>query len=388
MVLSEGGGIRAAYWSAKLLAYLQSANTNFSKYVFGIYGVSGGSFGASIFTSLLKYSETLPAEKTGHFIERLSGNIIGKDFLSPLIASMFTEEILQYIIPFPISGFDHAKVFEKTWEYHWSNEVQKEGQKNTNSAAFDGPFLSLWKDNRDYHIPALFLGVTQVENGYPYLICNISFTNTGISNKPGEPGLGLIHDVYYYTAVKDLRISTASLLSARFPYVGPAGILSKNSQTAGFVDGGYFDNTGANAAYQILTAIADKIENGADDPAAAKFKAKVLPIVIYLRNNPDTPETHDSGRAALYQLTAPIKAIFQVQSSHTANAVQRLKSYISMNSGYFIDVPLDSAGINDNDSLEVPMGWALSRAVQEQIDRQVTNTAEQKCRIILDMLPK
>ena len=49
----------------------------------------------------------------------------------------------------------------------------------------------------------------------------------------------------------DLRLSTAALLSARFPIISPAGVL-RNDADASFgdrvVDGGYFENSGLSTA--------------------------------------------------------------------------------------------------------------------------------------------
>ena len=39
----------------------------------------------------------------------------------------------------------------------------------------------------------------------------------------------------------NMKLSTAAILSSRFPYVSPAGKINKNY----YVDGGYFDNSGA-----------------------------------------------------------------------------------------------------------------------------------------------
>src|SRR2546430_5527245 len=42
IVASEGGGIRAAYWSATVLRAIPDRNANFASHLFGISGVSGG----------------------------------------------------------------------------------------------------------------------------------------------------------------------------------------------------------------------------------------------------------------------------------------------------------------------------------------------------------
>jgi len=53
IVAAEGGGIRAAYWTATLLAAIQEKEPRFARHVYAISGVSGGSVGALVFDALL-----------------------------------------------------------------------------------------------------------------------------------------------------------------------------------------------------------------------------------------------------------------------------------------------------------------------------------------------
>ena len=53
IVATEGGGIRAAYWTAAVLGEIQDKNPNFAAHLFAISGVSGGSLGAAVFEALL-----------------------------------------------------------------------------------------------------------------------------------------------------------------------------------------------------------------------------------------------------------------------------------------------------------------------------------------------
>ncbi|MBN2735989.1 MAG: DUF998 domain-containing protein [Spirochaetales bacterium] len=263
MILSEGGGIRASYWSACLMGRLQKECPDFSKYVFAIQGVSGGSFGATVFTSLLKVykdhpeeMDLLSAEDAKKGIYQLKAKeVIGKDYLSPVITAMFTREIIQFLLPFPIESFDHAKVFEKVWEDNWPMAVtlHEVGDKT-----YSGGFTSIWKNDPNHFIPPAFLNITKVENGNPFAISPIIFSEK--QENGAFSSLGLTKDFYDYINNAEIRVSTASLISARFPYVGPAGLVYEKGATTGFVDGGYFDNTGANLAQAIFTYIKSNLE--------------------------------------------------------------------------------------------------------------------------------
>ncbi len=53
IVTTEGGGIRAAYWTATVLGTIQDTDEAFAKHLFAISGVSGGSLGAAVFDGLV-----------------------------------------------------------------------------------------------------------------------------------------------------------------------------------------------------------------------------------------------------------------------------------------------------------------------------------------------
>src|SRR5262249_54958197 len=52
LVTAAGGGIRAAYWSAAVLATLQDRRGGFDRHIFAISAVSGGALGASTYKAL------------------------------------------------------------------------------------------------------------------------------------------------------------------------------------------------------------------------------------------------------------------------------------------------------------------------------------------------
>src|SRR5262249_6224384 len=52
VIAAEGGGIYAAYHTAKILSRIQDLCPNFAQHVFAISSVSGGSLGAGVFTAL------------------------------------------------------------------------------------------------------------------------------------------------------------------------------------------------------------------------------------------------------------------------------------------------------------------------------------------------
>src|SRR5205823_52027 len=63
LVAAAGGGIRAAYWTAGLLAFRQDNEPTFAHHAFALSGVSGGSLGSVVFAGLLHEQQQAVTQK-------------------------------------------------------------------------------------------------------------------------------------------------------------------------------------------------------------------------------------------------------------------------------------------------------------------------------------
>ena len=102
-------------------------------------------------------------------------------------------------------------------------------------------FLAL-KSDTQYQLPILCINVTRMQDGNPGVVSNVKLDSINFNNRVDV--LGLMPDD------KDISISTAAIMGARFPYVSPAGRIDQEFREGSakphyFVDGGYFDNSGA-----------------------------------------------------------------------------------------------------------------------------------------------
>ena len=150
IVATEGGGIRAAYWTAAVLGEIQDKNPNFAPHLFAISGVSGGSLGAAVFDALL--AEPNP----GSFkFKDKAHDILSQDFLSPTLAAMLYPDLVQRFLPFPIPYFDRGRALERGWENAWHDTMGND--------RFADSFVDLWKPGSREWMPALFLNGTSVE---------------------------------------------------------------------------------------------------------------------------------------------------------------------------------------------------------------------------------
>ena len=280
IVATAGGGIRAAYWTATVLGRLQDENPKFRNFLFGISGVSGGSVGATVFTTLLEDGtdgldttlclvEGSDKDKTA-FVRKAyecgGQEVLGKDFLAPTVAALLFPDLMQRF--FPLSWFpDRAKALEEGWERAWGDVGFAEDTWTRRT------FSQLLTSTQSTpHLPSLFLNGTHVESGKRIITSNLKID-----------GLNFLDTYdYYELASGDLLPSTAALNSARFTYVSPAGTLKLQKKPVGhIVDGGYFENFGATTAEEVLAAVVAALE--------AEGK-KARPILIQISNDPELGE--------------------------------------------------------------------------------------------------
>jgi hypothetical protein len=355
IVATEGGGIRAAYWTATLLAAIQEKEPAFARHVYAISGVSGGSLGAVVFDALLaqvpgaggKLCEVGGKAETS--LERCAAQVLGVDFLSPTVAALLFPDLVQRFLPFPVERFDRARALEGSWEEAW--------RTRTGNDRLAEPFDALWTGDRAYRIPSLLLNATWVETGKRMIASNLP-VDAGIFNDTA--------DVFSFIDYP-VPASTAAHLSARFTYVSPAGSLRKrNEKTAAHVvDGGYFENSGTATALDVISALYAQGE-----------KLKLDFIVVYVNNDPGEQETSTAEPARpaahrwLTELMSPIDALFNTRVARGTYSQSLTKEFVEA------DAPRGDKrrryfhfGLKQ-EKFAPPLGWFLSAKSRHSIDDQ------------------
>jgi hypothetical protein len=285
-VAAEGGGARAAYWTGLVLNDLQRASYGeFSKHLFALSTVSGGTLGATAFLGSLAHPNAPPAALQ---------TFTGDDFLSPILAALLFPEVIQRFWPWPIDPFDRSNAFEDSLEASW--------QKIFQSDDFSKDFLGFWTPDSERTGPAIFMNSTIVESGIPFVISNLDLPVP-------------YHERSYYAFdqnrlyhITSLPLSAAVHLSSRFSYVNPPAALYGRISNAALssreecvdpnstcaheivpwgrlVDGGYYDNSGTETLLDVILAtkrIVDQLPP--KDPLRA-----VVPeyLVLVLTNGAD-----------------------------------------------------------------------------------------------------
>lgn len=356
IIAAEGGGIRAAYWTAGILSAIQDQQPSFREHIYAVSSVSGGSLGAAIYLAMI--SDTLDNNSSFDYTA-VSAAILGEDFLSPVVSSLVYPDLLQRILPLPIYRFDRARALEASWEKAWK-EVRQNDQMSRG-------FLKLW-DTHPYRVPAFFLNTTQVETGTRAIISNVR-----IGDEFGQtPDLGELTE--YRT-----RLSTATLLSARFPFVTPGARLYHNPDIGFFgkwfssqddvwghiVDGGYFENSGAATAYDILSSL---------ESFERSHNIRLYTLVV--KND---PKLKNKPMLWLNELREPPTSLLKARSARVPYSIDVIKNHLGEDSV----IPLNMRASRK----EVPLGWTLSLSARKRVEDEIEKAMQgESVRKILGLL--
>lgn len=359
LVATAGGGIRAAYWTGIVLGRLhdKAPQGHFNRQLFALSGVSGGSVGATVYRAISAIDDN----------EAVTDNIkavLGRDYLGPVSAGLLYPDAVQRLLPVAMLQ-DRAKVFEQSLEQGFSKAL---GNKVT---GLDSSFVhsALFKEDRPW--PALFLNSTWSDNGRRIVAATL------------QDAPGVLYKDLLQTLGQDMRLSTAAHNSARFPLVSPAGSWEPKDNNQNDVDlqrlqdGGLFENYGAETAIELL-GIAKK--NFAD--ANMPFN----PLVILITSDPKLSEN-----LADFQYNKPIQFAAEVLSTPNTyanvrlgrgeEAASRLEKWAHNHMAETEETNFVSFRMCPGNSPleEPPLGWALSKNAQENIEAYLNKPA-QDCR--------
>lgn len=388
VVAAQGGGIYAAYHTATFLARLQDYCPSFKNHVFAISAVSGGSLGAAIFSSQMA-ADGAPAAgaapskpcapleriwQTQRFQDSIrpriieashedrAAGILKDDLLAPLVSRTLFPDAIQRLLFFKVPPFDRARGLEASFIASWR------GQYPEAANPFEKDYLTSWDSKGS--APALLLNTTESDSGRrrviaPFLIesaekvaprdlVHFPLWGLNLDYKPLVPEKQLAE-------CKGLSISLATAvgLSARFPWVTPAGSVNTNctfdkkDRKYRLVDGGYSDNSGVVTAVDVIIEIEKGIK-------ANGIKADIHLIAL------TTGDYAQRSAYGLGELLEPLRSLVSSQSSRGKIAVESAKEILG-NSGSFPRVHEVSFR---NPIYTVPLGWRLSTQTQDIIGLQ------------------
>ena len=377
-VAAAGGGLRAAYWTASMLAAADDATCGqFGRHVYAYSGVSGGSLGIAAY---LAQRQVWAAEATAEQCrsERVAEmqHMLGRDFLAPVAGSLLFAELWQRFAHTPLDN-DRGTTLAKAWGAAWDSTFPEQRGR------FDEPFLKRFSALEGGAAPAVFLNATTVDSGRRALVANVAQRLTGSHDL-------FLHGRNVKLKTAGLTVREAVLNSARFTYVSPAGtvkacIREKNSENCRervwdrVVDGGYFENSGLATLSDVLEALG--LDKGGEAPAA--LKNRVFVVVIDNSGEPELacpapdsrqrdPEERAEELPPLSGVTAPLEAFLNVREARAGLEVRRLRAdFPCRPQPRILDWSLVGEADLKQEREQPPLGWFLSRHSEKLINVRV-----------------
>lgn len=376
IVAAQGGGIYAAAHTALVLGGFQDRVPSFATHTFAISGVSGGSVGAALFGSILKAASEQagkagpdggadpdPQPPAGNLsLVRAADRILPHDFLAPAVYGLLFPDFLQLFIPWKNVFTDRAREFEKALEEKALQEINAvmadRGAAPLKATAMQSPFLAYWHSRDTW--PAVVLNTTEVVSGRRRVISPFLF------DSDDAQVLALAQ-----SDLDGMPLSTAALLSARFPWITPPGWYEQRQSRADgtpsestyenqLVDGGYFENSGVATALDIirgirkLPAVRDKVS---------------LRLIILTRGEYETKTFFGTET-----VSAPIRALLNTRAARGIATIQGARRELSAAVRDEADRTQGIARVQriylkDMDYAP-PLGWRLSKSTGFLIEAQ------------------
>jgi len=280
VVAAAGGGIRAAWWAEHALA--QIADTKCGPHdVFAVSSVSGGSVGVAVLDSAPTTAQA------GTDIARMAGPdalAAGIDglLLHDLIAGYTGLDLPSAQMPPGQQFSDRAGLIESAWQSEDGNLGEPFPLKHPtltwrllfNSAAVGSGCRVIIADSR--------LSGTPPGSSQPDPTCDL---------RSAVPGGGSYDFFAMASCRRNIAAVTAAMLSARFPYITPSGVvMGCHGRLMGqFVDGGYVDSSGLITLADLMPSLTGTLRA---HNAMALAQARpgqpvtlVVPVVVYLGNS-------------------------------------------------------------------------------------------------------
>jgi hypothetical protein len=375
LVGAQGGGIRAAVWTALVMECIfgpgpvagsgslcvggdaqpdpqhmaVAADTPLP--VFLASGASGGSVGLAAWSARrADLAQDGPSSATPRTVEEA----LDRDFVAPDLARLLLADLPQTLLAWSLP--DRAEMLERAWEHAWYDRYA--ARADAASRGLDRGLRQLWDSTHAdgaWTTPVLALNGISVEDDCRFMASAVDFTlprelpakpadvRTAVASTDDRPndaacrGIGSASGravdilpstselIDYLCPTEDVPLSTAAHISARFPYVSPTGRVQRRAcpgPDSGLVpmpaisydaDGGIFDNAGSGTAVDTWRALA---------PLAAATERTtgtcLVPVFLQIDNSPGRATVSSTADPRPRELSAPIKATLGQLSSREA----------------------------------------------------------------------
>jgi len=319
--------------------------------------------------------------------------LLSGDFLTAVFTGLVYHDSIRFL-----RLSDRGTLLELAWEEHFRKTIAMKPMAGNGSDCIGSlacPFMTL-RPSRERWLPLLVLNGTSVGTGQRIVTtalavsyqadagspcpanprnreCQLFAKTFSLHNLLAESRSGADGDGINQ-ALDDVSLSTAAHNSARFPLVSPPGeIRNRNGDVVDrLVDGGYFENFGAQTATELAEAI--MIVN-----------PDLSPFILVLSNDPEVPEQEGAARSRMEQarrssdgafvtdISAPLKAFAHTRNARGTLAVDAARATLDRLNRSTCNVARirvwgEPAG--ELATRDISMSWWLSKPVQRYLHEQ------------------
>ena len=438
LVAAEGGGIRAAYWTVLALDRLVEQSEPFGDNPTHVRDycaahstlISAGASGGSVGLTVARFSGTPHDPGTDRAVAAVK-RMAEPDTLAAAVVGTFLRDPLYGATGVPLRGdsgapagewTDRARLIELGWAGAMARrEAESRTVQNGSTFLADRLLLS----------PAtgqLVLNSSSVLNKCRVWVSQVRFaTDSDASRELSEQGCGQAtgpapRTIDLFSAygpfgpaprerahcLGQIDVTTAALLTARFPYLTPGGVVGDCPVVPGsvdgatgywartqLVDGGYLENTGLATITDLAPDWTAQVRRY-NEEALTSGKPLVAPIVVFLPNGSGDvvrpaaqrrpksellvpPATGLGGKASLVKTDALLARAnaavstdaFCPQRSGTAALCAQISARLPRRV-----IVVDRAS---RPEVSAPLGWTLSAASRESLERAMTQQQGTYC---------
>ncbi len=300
----------------------------------------------------------LANDQSGAACQKAAAAYLKSDFLTYTLARMLGPDVFRNLITL-YNVNDRASALSLALE-------QAPGKKNFLYDSLAVPFSNIiTQRSQPYNLPVLCINTTRMQDGSPAVISNINISDTFFNKRIDV--LGLLDEK------KDFKLSNGVVLGASFPYISPAGRIDYKPcdtckvQPNYFVDGGYFDNSGAGAVYEMIFSLQQFLIS---DSSLSSYKNKMEFNVLHITNDPQEELALTQINPFVNDLAAPVKTLLGAYGTQTSVNDFRLKKYIGSlysDSLHFTTLSL----YKEKDSMNYTMNWVISNYVLNAMNERL-----------------
>jgi hypothetical protein len=214
----------------------------------------------------------------------------------------------------------------------------------------------------------MLINTTQVDNGMPGVISSVLLPE----HSQRQDVLLLVDSAGNENGGGNLTLSTAAVLSSRFPYVSPAGKVFDRY----YVDGGYFDNSGAGAVLEFIQEL-NRFMQDTTDTQIAGYRKRFTFHLVHITNSEILSRPKKDIHPLTNDLLSPVLTLAGMQGASTSIGngmlIDAFKQFNTDTANALIVYSLYDeqwpVPALDSDEYEegYPMSWAISEYQLERM---------------------